>query len=100
MFEPDDWLVGQSARLSIELQDSDGVAVDAAAVRFKAINPDGAALPAVTLGAHGISKTATGAYHYDLLLTQPGTWYWRWETDTPATAAEGHLNVNASRFSP
>lgn len=44
---------------------------------------------------------ALGQYHADVLLTQPGTWYWRWQSGHPSIGvAEGRITVQPSRFSP
>ena len=92
------WIVGEVARFPLTILDSNGVAADPAALRLKVKDPNGT----VTTTAYGagpdLVKDAVGAYHLDLVLTQAGTWHYRWETDAPAAgAAEGGLTVRASR---
>ena len=51
--------------------------------------------------SHAIVRDALGAYHADVLLTQPGTWYWRWQSGHPSIGvAEGRITVQPSRFTP
>ena len=92
------WIVGEVARLPLRVTDANGLPTDPASLRLKVKAPDGT----VTTTAYGagpdLVKDAVGVYRLDLVLTQAGTWHYRWETDAPAAgAAEGGLTVRASR---
>ena len=88
-----DWLQGETARLEIQSADQDGIAIDAPDIVLKMISPSGALQ---TMLAAQVQHAGTGSYYFDLPLTQPGHWYWRWETG--GSAVEGHLSVQPSRF--
>ena len=94
---PDKWLVGEAARLSITIANMAAQAVDPAALRLKLRAPDGS-LQTLTYGAGAeIVCDALGSYRADVLLSTPGAWSWRWETDGPASAVEGTVSVARSR---
>lgn len=91
-----DWIIGETARLDVQLTDAAGIPVDAADIVLK-IKPPGAAI--ITVGAP--TRTAAGTYHHDLQLDKQGAWYYRWESATPLPAvAEGSFTVQPSRFVP
>lgn len=90
------YLVGESARISVAIADSAGIAVDPGTLRLKVKTP-AAVVSTLTVGA-GIVKDAVGAYHADVALPAVGTWYYRWEADAPNPGAvEGAINVGKSR---
>lgn len=90
------YLVGQVARLSVAITDMGGAAADPGALRLKVKTPAGVTTT-YTVGA-GIVHDGVGANHFDLALSEVGTWAWRWEADAPnAGADEGLLYVNPSR---
>lgn len=94
-----DWIIGQTARLSVAITDAANAAADPGTLRLKAKTPAGVTTT-YTYGVGGeIVKDAVGAYHADIALAAAGRWIWRWETDAPnAGADEGELNVRKSRI--
>jgi hypothetical protein len=93
------WLIGETARLSVEIADAANAAADPGALRLKVKNPVGT-VQTYTYGVSGeVVRDALGAYHADILLATSGQWAWRWETDAPnAGAVEGALSVDKSRI--
>ena len=90
MFE---FLLGESARLEVEVTDLLGEFIDPAAVVLRVIDPLGLETQPT------VEKTATGRYAATVQLNQPGLWYWRWQTALPdVSATEGSLTVLRSRF--
>lgn len=93
------WIVGEVARLPLTVTDANGLPTDPVALRIKIKNPSGAVTTTTYGASPDVVKDSVGAYHLDLVLTVPGTWYFRWETDAPAAGAvEGALQVGRSRF--
>lgn len=90
-----DYIVGQAARIEAVITDIAGAAVEPETVSLITLAPDGTK---TEIPAGEIVKDAAGAYHYDLALSQPGRWYYRFESSAPAAAAEDTLNVKPSRF--
>lgn len=89
------YTVGKVARISGAFTDADGVAVDPSTVTLK-YRPPGGPVVTKTLGAGGVVRDDTGAFHYDVDLNAPGRWTYRWEATGPKTAGEGELYVAAS----
>jgi hypothetical protein len=93
------WLVGQTARLTANIADSDGQAIDPAALRLKVQPPAGAMIAYIWGVDAEVIRDALGRFHADIVLDASGHWHWRWESDAPpAAAAEGCLVVAGSRF--
>ncbi len=97
-----DYLVGETARLSVAITDSTAAPAapaDPGVLRLKVKSPNNQ-VQTYTYGASGeVIRDATGLFHADILLNAPGTWAWRWETDAPnAGADEGTLAVRPTRF--
>ncbi len=92
-----DWLIGQAARISVEVKEFGGTLADPGALRLKVKPPTGA-LQTFAYGTDAaLVMDATGQYHVDLTLNQSGPWSWRWECDAPnAGAVEGSLQVRKS----
>lgn len=95
---PEEFLVGETARLDLRITDIAGIAVDPASGTLKIKPPRSAAI------AHplaDLAHDATGQYHLDIALTAAGTWYYRLDIGDPVTAAaEGAITVQPSRFLP
>ena len=88
-----EFLFGESARLEVEITDPLGAPIDPAAVVLRVLDPAG------TETQPAVEKTATGRYAATVQLSQPGVWYWRWQTALPdVSASEGSLTVLRSRF--
>lgn len=89
------FVVGQTARIVNDIADAAGLAVDPGVLRLRIKDPTGVT-NTLTVGA-GITKNAVGSYHADVVVSAPGTWFWRWEGDAPnAGAAQGSLVVQRS----
>jgi hypothetical protein len=91
------WIVGQVARLPLQVLDNASLPVDPGAVLLKLKVPAGT-VTTYTYGAGPeIVRDAAGAYHADLVLSAAGVWTYRWELGAPnAGAAEGVIRVNKS----
>jgi len=74
-----------------------GVATDPSALTLFVYKPASAANATYTLAEDHFTKSATGVYYIDLRLTEAGTWYFRWETNTEATE-DLTITITASRF--
>ena len=93
-----DFVVGEYARLSLALVDFAGNAADPGALRLKTKSAAGT-LTTLTYGVDSaLVRDGAGLFHADIALTEAGSWYYRWESDTPNPgASEGALQVVASR---
>lgn len=92
--QANDWIVGETAPLTLQILDAAGVAVDPQTIRLL-VKPPGLAIQTI----NNPTKSATGAYRHDLPLDKKGLWYYRWEVSAPLPAvAEGSLAVQPSRF--
>lgn len=90
----ENWIIGDTARLTLNLTDANGIAVEPQSLVLKIKPPVGAPL---TINAP--TKVANGLYQHDLALSQKGHWYYRWESTAPIPAiAEGAITVSPSRF--
>lgn len=83
-----DYIEGQMVRLSAEFRDYAGTLADPDAVTLKYKIGSGS-LQTVTP-----TKDSTGTYHYNLLLSAPGLYQWRWQsTGGVPTADQGQFVV-------
>ena len=88
---------GVEVRLSCNVKDPDGVLVAPDVMTLSVKDPAGVTTP-YTGGA--LANPSTGAYQYDLILDQSGTWVYRWEaTGANAGADEGYVKVAKSLLS-
>ena len=75
--------VGQQPRLTETFKASDGTPTNPTTVTLTIVAPDGTTItPSAT--AEG-----SGVYHYDLLLTQGGTWRYRFTGTGTVVASSG-----------
>jgi hypothetical protein len=95
------YTIGDQSRLSAAFATAAGAAVDPTVVTLKIKAPP----PTSTVTTHvygtdaNVIKDSTGNYHYDVTLSQSGTYRYRWEgTGAAICADEGSLNVNRSKF--
>jgi hypothetical protein len=93
------YTIGDQSRLSAAFATAAGAAVDPTVVTLKIKTP------ALTVTSHvygtdaNVIKDSTGNFHYDLTLSQSGTYRYRWEgTGAAICADEASLNVNRSAF--
>lgn len=91
-----EYIVGETARIEALITDIDGAPLDPPAVALRLMRPDRST---ADITGDALIKDAAGSYHYDLALTSPGRWYYRWEAGAPTTGAgEGTITVQPSRF--
>ena len=70
--------VGDSTRLSNDFKDVDGVLTDPTTIVLKVKDPSGTT-DVYTYASAQVERDATGQYHRDIAIDEPGTWHWRWE---------------------
>lgn len=88
-----DFTVGDEARLSATVRDIDGVNVDPSILAVSIKSPSGS--PTIVTPI----KDAVGIYHYDLMLTEAGTYFYRWaSTGTYPSVQEGGVFVSPLSF--
>lgn len=94
-----DFLLGDAARVAVVIAGPDGAHTDPISLTLRTLSPQGVATTLRYPDDAAIVRDALGAYHADVLLTQPGTWYWRWQSGHPSSGvAEGRITVQPSRF--
>ena len=83
------YTIGSSIRIAASIYNAAGSLVDPGSVVLKVRKPSGAILtPALT-------PDITGVSHADVLVNEPGTWFFRIETSgTITTATEGSFVVD------
>lgn len=90
-----DWIVGEVARISVQVTDVAGQPADPASAALKIKSGNGTVITKTYPGQ--IERTAAGAYRCDVVLTDKGIWKWRWETDAPHQGTcQGSLTVAPS----
>ena len=95
------FLLGDAARVAVVIAGPDGAHTDPISLTLRTLSPQGVATTLRYPDDAAIVRDALGAYHADVLLTQPGTWYWRWQSGHPSIGvAEGRITVQPSRFTP
>lgn len=93
----DQYIIGETGRISVSITDLLNVAADPGALRLKVKAPSGTVTTYVYGASGELVKDSVGHYHADILLDAAGIWAWRWESDVPnAGASEGTLNVRKS----
>ena len=102
LVQPDQpFLRGEAARVSVVISGPDGAHADPISLTLRTISPQGAATTLRYPDDAAIVRDALGHYHADIVLDQPGTWYWRWQSGHPSIGvAEGRITVQPSRFTP
>ncbi|GMV19480.1 MAG: hypothetical protein AMXMBFR56_77040 [Polyangiaceae bacterium] len=91
--------IKDQVRIAHQFYNSSAQAADPTTVTLLLKTPAGVETSHV-FGVDGnVVKTATGAYHYDLTLTEAGIYAWRWVgTGAVVCAEEGTIPVRRSRF--
>lgn len=88
-----DFTVGDEARLSATVRDIAGVLVDPSILAVSVKPPSGA--PTVNTPV----RDGAGIYHFDLMLTEAGTYFYRWaSTGTYPSVQEGGVFVSPLSF--
>ena len=96
---PPPFLLGDAARVSVTIAGPDGANTDPISLTLRTLSPQGVATTLRYPDDAAIVRDALGQYHADILLTQPGTWYWRWQSGHPSIGvAERRITVQPSRF--
>lgn len=86
------FLAGNMVVLTAEIRSS-GALVDPDTVVLKVRLPD------ATVSEPEVVRDDIGQYHADVVLGQPGRWFWRWETTGAYIAAsEGTFVVTPGNF--
>ena len=99
-----EYVVGQLVRLSAAFSDAAGLPADPDTVRLlhKPMSVAGATMQVETYPGEGtaIVRDGVGRYHLDISMDNPGTHYWRWESDGDAqSAAQGWFSVDPALLS-
>lgn len=92
-----------NAQPSVTFLDDAGVAADPDTVELRVLPPDGAEQTYLYSAspAEVIVKDATGVYHADIYLDQPGEWFYFWEATGVGALTKsvaGQLVVEATQF--
>lgn len=89
---------GTSVQLQGQFLDVSSLPFDPASVRAKVKLPSGA-VSSYTYGVDAaLVKDNVGVYHLDILVTTPGTYFYRFESDNDSASFEGSFAVKASNF--
>lgn len=68
-------------------------------LRVKSLSTSGPGLNVYVYGSSSIVRDSAGSYHYDVVTSASGTYYYRWEgTGTVIAAAEGTFQAGPSYF--
>ena len=95
----DNYLIGETARISVSISDVVNVAADPGALRLKVKAPSGTVTTYIYGTSGELVQDSVGHYHADILLDAAGNWAWRWETDAPnAGAAQGKIIASSSNI--
>ena len=90
---------GDKVRFSASFTDLIGNPADPTTVTVKIKDPAGRSTTYVYLVDAEVVKDATGEYHIDIIITQTGIWYQRWEgTGAIMAAEEDSITVRTSEF--
>jgi hypothetical protein len=91
--------IGDQVRISGSFTNLAGTATDPTALKIAIRTPNGAETVSTYGSDVAVVKDATGEYHFDVLLTEGGPWYYRWRATGAVTAAEeGFVKVRESEF--
>ncbi|HUY68594.1 MAG TPA: hypothetical protein VMV79_04770 [Alphaproteobacteria bacterium] len=80
---------GDVVRLSADFSDIGGTLADPSAITLRVKQPD--ATVAVYTYPSDVMRDGAGAYHYDLSISEPGDWYYRFEGSGAVQAASESL---------
>lgn len=88
------WDVNDSVRLKNTVTDASGALIDPSTVKLRVVASDGTTITNYTIGGSpAIVRLSLGVYYADIPVAMVGTWHYRWETTSPATAEEGWFRV-------
>lgn len=80
------YLVGNVARIEAQFLVDPAIPTDPSTVTCSTKSPTGTVVTRV-YGSSLIARNGAGAYHLDLVLTEAGTWIYRWTGTGVCTAA-------------
>jgi hypothetical protein len=90
--------VGDEVRLAIAVADLAGDAADPTEITLQVRDPS-STTTTYSYGAAEVTKSATGSYYYDLAVSSPGVYAFRWACTGAYVAAEaGSFSVVANPF--
>ena len=93
----EDIVIGAAARIVVSIKNDVNVAADPSALRLKTKSPSGTLVTYTYLTGAVIVKSAVGEYYANVIMTEAGSWAYRWESDAPnAGADEGRILVKKS----
>lgn len=78
---PAKWVVGQMARLTVEVTDVADVPADPSLLRLKIRTPGAVVTTFAWPGAPELIRTGTGVFHADIPLLEHGAYAFRFECD-------------------
>ena len=91
--------VGDQVRITVQISDADGVAVDPTLLTCFYRDPVGIVTERVYETDEAVIRDGAGAYYVDLVANRSGVWVYRWECSGTVTAAvEGQFTVRRSSF--
>jgi hypothetical protein len=91
---------GQQIRLVGTFKNAAGTVTDPTGVVLKYRDPVTGTVTTKTYGVDAIVKDSTGVYHFDLTLSNPGEWWYRWESSGAIVASdEERIMVEGTRMS-
>jgi len=70
--------IGTALRITAVFTDISGDAADPSVIKFKVNPPKGADEEYIYGTDTEVVRTGVGVYHFDLLLDEAGSWYYRW----------------------
>jgi len=91
--------IGDTIRLEVNFQNTDGIDVDPEDVILTTRNPIGTETEYVYTDAT-VFKSASGMYYVEMNPDYSGRWFWRWEASGTGVAKvlEGSFVVQSSPF--
>lgn len=93
------WLIGEVARLRLEVININDQAADPSALRLKVKTPAGAVAIYAWPTSPEVVRTGVGNFYADIPLLEAGVYAFRFESDSPLMgASERSLTVKKSLF--
>jgi hypothetical protein len=90
---------GQVVRATGTFKDAAGNLVDPSVVKFRVRTPAAVVTEYIYGVAGDLVKDSTGVYHFDVVLSAPGLWKYRWvSTGIGAAAKVVSLDVAEAEF--
>ncbi len=91
--------VGDQVRITVDIADADGRAIDPTALTFSYRDPANVVTELTYGEDEAVSRKGLGSYYVDLVANRAGIWPYRWECSGTVTAAvEGRFTVRRSEF--